>query len=61
MLAGDLPPTLACGHAADHASAVAWVTATARAGDTVLIMGARDPALPALARSVLAALESRAA
>jgi UDP-N-acetylmuramate--alanine ligase len=61
MLAGDLPPAIACGHAPDHASVVAWVTATARPGDTVLIMGARDPALPALARSVLAALESREA
>jgi hypothetical protein len=61
MLAGDLPPAVACGHAPDHASVVAWVIATARPGDTVLIMGARDPALPALARSVLAALESRKA
>ena len=59
MLAGDLPPAVACGHAPDHTSVVAWVTATARPGDTVLIMGARDPALPALARSVLTALESR--
>ena len=61
MLAGDLPPAVACGHAPDHAAAVAWVRATARPGDTVLIMGARDPALPALARSVFAALESREA
>jgi MFS family permease len=58
MLADDLPPAVACGHAPDHASAVAWVTVTARPGDTALIMGARDPALPALARSILAALES---
>src|SRR5262249_50073447 len=49
MLAGDLPPAVACGHAPDHAAAVAWVRATARPGDTGLIMGARDPALPALA------------
>ena len=54
----DLPPAIACGHAPDHVSVVAWVTATARPGDTVLIMGARVPALPALARSILAALES---
>ena len=58
MLADDLLPAIACGHAPDHVSVVAWVTATARPGDTALIMGARDPALPALARSILAALES---
>jgi hypothetical protein len=29
----------------------------ARPGDTVLLMGARDPDLPALARAVVAALE----
>ena len=58
MLADDLPPAIACGHAPDHVSAVAWVTATAHPGDTALIMGARVPALPALARSILAALES---
>jgi UDP-N-acetylmuramate--alanine ligase len=58
MLADDLLPAIACGHAPDHVSVVAWVTATARLGDTALIMGARDPALPALARSILAALES---
>ena len=57
MLADDLLPAVACGHAPDHAPVVAWVTATARPGDTALIMGARDPALPALARSILAALE----
>jgi UDP-N-acetylmuramate--alanine ligase len=56
MLAEDLPPDMRCGYAADHASVVEWVTSEARAGDTVLIMGARDPELPALARRVLAAL-----
>jgi hypothetical protein len=30
--------------------------AEAKAGDTVLIMGARDPNLPALSRAVFAAL-----
>jgi hypothetical protein len=33
-----------------------WVRSLARAGDTVLLMGARDPELPALARAVFAAL-----
>ena len=56
-LAADLPPELACGYAADHAAVVEWVSGEVRAGDTVLLMGARDPALPRLARAVLAALE----
>ena len=56
MLAADLPPDVRCGYAADHADVVEWVRRAARAGDTVLIMGARDPALPRLARTVLAAL-----
>jgi hypothetical protein len=33
-----------------------WVTKEARPGDTVLVMGARDPDLPTLSRAVLAAL-----
>jgi UDP-N-acetylmuramate--alanine ligase len=53
MLADDV----GCGYARDHAAAVEWVRGEARPGDTVLIMGARDPALPRLARAVLAALE----
>jgi UDP-N-acetylmuramate--alanine ligase len=56
MLADDLPPDVRCGYAADHPAAVDWIRAEARAGDTVLIMGARDPSLPRLARAVLAAL-----
>ena len=40
----------------DHAAVVEWVTAEARPGNTVLLMGARDPRLPALARHVLDAL-----
>ena len=61
ILADDLPPQVRCGYAADHADAVEWIRAEARPGDTVLIMGARDPALPALARAALASLEARAA
>jgi UDP-N-acetylmuramate--alanine ligase len=56
MLAGDLPAAMRCGHARDHAAARAWVVNEARPGDTVLIMGARDPDLPQLARAVFAAL-----
>jgi UDP-N-acetylmuramate--alanine ligase len=56
MLADDLPPVLHCGYAPDHAAAVDWIRGEARAGDTVLVMGARDPSLPHLTRAVLAAL-----
>ena len=55
-LAEDLTGLVACACAADHQGVVDWVTATARADDTVLIMGARDPALGGLARRVCAAL-----
>ena len=58
ILADDLP---GCGYAADHGAAVEWIRSEARAGDTVLIMGARDPALPRLARAALASLETRPA
>ena len=56
MLAADLPPELDCGYAPDHAAVTEWVRRTARPGDTVLIMGARDPSLPVLARNVFSAL-----
>ena len=56
VLADDLPAALHCGHAADHAEVVRWVAAEARPGDTVLLMGARDPDLPRLAATVYAAL-----
>ncbi len=56
MLAEDLPAALRCGYAPDHPAVVRWVAAEARPGDTVLLMGARDPDLPALARSVFTAL-----
>jgi UDP-N-acetylmuramate--alanine ligase len=55
-LVGDLPATLRCGYAANHTGVVEWVCGEARPGDTVLIMGARDPELPRLARSVYSAL-----
>jgi UDP-N-acetylmuramate--alanine ligase len=56
MLADDLPAAMECGYAPDHRAVVAWLRAQARSGDTVLIMGARDPELPALARAAAAAL-----
>jgi UDP-N-acetylmuramate--alanine ligase len=55
-LAADLPPALQCGYAANHEAACQWVVAEARPGDTVLVMGARDPDLPRLARSIHDAL-----
>ncbi len=56
-LASDLPGEMRCGHARDHGAVRDWVLAEARPGDTVLLMGARDPDLPALARSVFDALD----
>ena len=56
-LAADLPAGLRAGCAEDHAAVVTWVRGEAKPGDTVLLMGARDPDLPALARAVFAALE----
>jgi UDP-N-acetylmuramate--alanine ligase len=58
MLADDLPPAVHCSYAPDHAAAVDWIRGEARAGDTVLIMGARDPSLPRLTHAVLGALDS---
>jgi UDP-N-acetylmuramate--alanine ligase len=55
-LAEDLPGLLRCGYAADHEAARRWAVAEARPGDTVLVMGARDPDLPRLARSIFASL-----
>jgi UDP-N-acetylmuramate--alanine ligase len=60
MLAEDLRASRECGYARDHDAVRAWVVREARPGDTVLIMGARDPDLPTLARSILSALQSRA-
>jgi UDP-N-acetylmuramate--alanine ligase len=60
MLAEDLPATCRAAYARDHAAVVEWVLSEARPGDTVLIMGARDPALRRLARAVLEALEHAA-
>ncbi|HXJ80622.1 MAG TPA: Mur ligase domain-containing protein [Candidatus Methylomirabilis sp.] len=56
VLAGDLPPELGCGYAPDHAAALEWIQNEAQPGDTVLIMGARDPDLPRLSRAVFSAL-----
>ena len=43
VLAADLPPALGCAVAPDHDAVVDWVAREARPGDTVLLMGARDP------------------
>lgn len=43
--------------AAERADLVAALRAEARPGDTILIMGARDPSLPLLGRSLIAALD----
>ena len=57
MLADDLPPELGCGYADDHDAVVRWVAREARKGDTVLLMGARDPDLFRLARAIFRALD----
>jgi UDP-N-acetylmuramate--alanine ligase len=59
MLAGDLPAGLGAAYAPDHRSVVDWVCTEALPGDTVLLMGARDPDLPCLARNILEALCTR--
>jgi UDP-N-acetylmuramate--alanine ligase len=59
-LAEDLPAALGCAHAADHEAVRQWAVAEARPGDTILIMGARDPDLPRLARAILDALRDAA-
>src|SRR5262249_8607461 len=56
-LAADLPPAMSCAYAADHGAARRWAVAEARPGDTILVMGARDPDLPRLARSIYGTLE----
>ena len=52
----DLAADIGAAYAEGHEAVVRWVASEARAGDTVLLMGARDPELPRLARMVLAAL-----
>jgi UDP-N-acetylmuramate--alanine ligase len=51
-LAQDLPDRLRCGYAANHQEVLAWTAEAAIPGDTVLLMGARDPELPRLARAI---------
>jgi UDP-N-acetylmuramate--alanine ligase len=51
-LAADLPYHMHCGYAASHQEVLSWVAEQAIPHDTVLIMGARDPELPKLARAV---------
>jgi UDP-N-acetylmuramate--alanine ligase len=51
ILAEDLS-SLGCGYAPDHEAVRRWVADEAGPGDTVLLMGARDPRLPDLARAI---------
>lgn len=51
-LADDLPPALGAAAPADRHGVLTWCAEQAQPGDTVLIMGARDPELPKLARAV---------
>jgi UDP-N-acetylmuramate-alanine ligase len=53
----ELAADIGAAYAEDHAAVVRWVAREAKPGDTILMMGARDPELPRLARSVLAALD----
>jgi UDP-N-acetylmuramate--alanine ligase len=56
-LVGDLTARqVSAEFAPSRAELVARVAAEARAGDVVLVMGARDPSLPELCRAILAAL-----
>ena len=48
----DLAQDADAHYAERHADLLPWIAETAQPGDTVLIMGARDPRLPALARAV---------
>lgn len=57
-LADDLPADMRCGYAPDHVAARQWALGEARPGDTVLVMGARDPDLPRLTRAVFESLSS---
>jgi UDP-N-acetylmuramate--alanine ligase len=59
MLVDDLPVGLRCGYAPDHRAACEWVLAETQPGDTVLVMGARDPDLPHLSRTIFASLDAR--
>lgn len=55
-LAADLPAALGCGYAANHQQVLTWAAGEARPGDTVLLMGARDPDLPRLAQALFGLL-----
>jgi UDP-N-acetylmuramate--alanine ligase len=59
LLVGDLPAAMRSGYARDHDAARRWVVDEVQPGDTVLVMGARDPDLPRLARAIFASLEVR--
>jgi UDP-N-acetylmuramate--alanine ligase len=54
-LAADLRE-IGCGYAANHQQVLTWAATEAQAGDTVLLMGARDPDLPKLAEALVGLL-----
>jgi UDP-N-acetylmuramate--alanine ligase len=58
LLAEDLAPAVRCGYAAGHEAAHLWALREALPGDTVLVMGARDPDLPGLARAIFESLQA---
>ncbi len=51
-LQADLPGDLRCGLAPSHQDVLGWVADQALPGNTVLVMGARDPQLGALAQTL---------
>lgn len=55
-LCDDLIGRIVAHHAPDHQAVLAWAVEQAIPGDTILLMGARDPELPRLARALVAML-----
>jgi UDP-N-acetylmuramate--alanine ligase len=55
-LANDLANDARIGYASDRGSLALWLSSRALPGDTVLVLGARDPGLPALARGLVEVL-----
>ena len=49
----DLASDINCHYAPDHMAIIEWATDQATPGDTILLMGARDPKLGELARTIL--------
>ena len=56
QLAMDLPPDMRCHFAEDHQAVLHWLANESSPGDTVLILGARDPQLSELAQAAVGLL-----